>query len=166
MKCLSWDSGTNAPGAVTLFSTTNPSHGKDALDSIIAVARYKSLEVADLRLATFIGPFGRHFGFRNFYQPPIRQTRGLLPPLGNTSQCQLDRLRFTAIQVTLDFNQAHNPLCACNHQFLCPIAPRENSALCTYPRRRTEIPGQSQLGQSESEFRLDLFVAQNIQRIR
>jgi uncharacterized protein (DUF1684 family) len=29
-------------------------------------------------------------------------------------------------KVTLDFNQAYNPLCAYNHQFLCPIAPREN----------------------------------------
>ena len=26
----------------------------------------------------------------------------------------------------LDFNKAYNPLCAYNHEFLCPVAPREN----------------------------------------
>lgn len=29
-------------------------------------------------------------------------------------------------KVTLDFNTAHNPLCAYNHEYLCPVAPREN----------------------------------------
>ena len=29
-------------------------------------------------------------------------------------------------KVTLDFNQAHNPLCAYNHEYLCPVAPKEN----------------------------------------
>lgn len=29
-------------------------------------------------------------------------------------------------KITLDFNRAYNPLCAYNHQFLCPVAPREN----------------------------------------
>jgi uncharacterized protein len=29
-------------------------------------------------------------------------------------------------KITLDFNEAHNPLCAYNHEFLCPIAPKEN----------------------------------------
>ena len=29
-------------------------------------------------------------------------------------------------KIILDFNKAYNPLCAYNHEFLCPIAPKEN----------------------------------------
>ena len=29
-------------------------------------------------------------------------------------------------KVIMDFNTAHNPLCAYNHEYLCPVAPREN----------------------------------------
>lgn len=29
-------------------------------------------------------------------------------------------------KITLDFNTAYNPLCAYNHEYLCPVAPKEN----------------------------------------
>ena len=29
-------------------------------------------------------------------------------------------------KIMLDFNKAYNPLCAYNHEFLCPVAPKEN----------------------------------------
>jgi hypothetical protein len=29
-------------------------------------------------------------------------------------------------KIILDFNKAYNPLCAYNHEFLCPVAPKEN----------------------------------------
>jgi uncharacterized protein (DUF1684 family) len=44
-------------------------------------------------------------------------------------------------KIILDFNKAYNPLCAYNHQFLCPIAPRENRLSIRIRAGERKYPG-------------------------
>jgi uncharacterized protein (DUF1684 family) len=44
-------------------------------------------------------------------------------------------------KIILDFNKAYNPLCAYNHQFLCPIAPRENRLSIPIRAGERKYPG-------------------------
>lgn len=44
-------------------------------------------------------------------------------------------------KVTLDFNTAHNPLCAYNHEYLCPVAPRENRLTVAIRAGERTYPG-------------------------
>jgi uncharacterized protein (DUF1684 family) len=44
-------------------------------------------------------------------------------------------------KVTLDFNTAHNPLCAYNHEYLCPVAPRENRLAAAVRAGERKYPG-------------------------
>lgn len=44
-------------------------------------------------------------------------------------------------QIVLDFNKAYNPLCAYNHEFLCPVAPKENRLPIPIPAGERKYPG-------------------------
>ena len=44
-------------------------------------------------------------------------------------------------KMTLDFNTAHNPLCAYNHEYLCPVAPRENRLSVPIRAGERKYPG-------------------------
>ncbi len=44
-------------------------------------------------------------------------------------------------KMTLDFNTAHNPLCAYNHEYLCPVAPRENRLSAAIRAGERKYPG-------------------------
>ena len=44
-------------------------------------------------------------------------------------------------KITLDFNKAYNPLCAYNHEFLCPVAPKENRLSIPIRAGERKYPG-------------------------
>jgi uncharacterized protein (DUF1684 family) len=44
-------------------------------------------------------------------------------------------------KIILDFNKAYNPLCAYNHEFLCPIAPKENRLRISIRAGERKYPG-------------------------
>jgi uncharacterized protein len=44
-------------------------------------------------------------------------------------------------KVVLDFNTAYNPLCSYNHEFLCPVAPKENRLAIAIPAGERKYPG-------------------------
>jgi uncharacterized protein len=44
-------------------------------------------------------------------------------------------------KIVLDFNRAYNPLCAYNHEFLCPVAPRENRLSLAIRAGEQKYPG-------------------------
>lgn len=44
-------------------------------------------------------------------------------------------------KIVLDFNTAYNPLCAYNHEFLCPVAPRENRLSIAIRAGEQKYPG-------------------------
>jgi uncharacterized protein (DUF1684 family) len=44
-------------------------------------------------------------------------------------------------KIILDFNKAYNPLCAYNHEFLCPVAPKENRLLIPIRAGERKYPG-------------------------
>ena len=44
-------------------------------------------------------------------------------------------------KITLDFNTAYNPLCAYNHEFLCPVAPKENRLSIPIRAGERKYPG-------------------------
>jgi uncharacterized protein len=44
-------------------------------------------------------------------------------------------------KIILDFNKAYNPLCAYNHEFLCPVAPRENRLSIPIRAGERKYPG-------------------------
>ena len=52
-------------------------------------------------------------GIVDFFEEGVAAGKGVLELLGN------DRVR-------LDFNYAYNPSCAFSHDYVCPLAPREN----------------------------------------
>lgn len=43
--------------------------------------------------------------------------------------------------IVLDFNKAYNPLCAYNHEFLCPVAPKENRLSIPIRAGERKYPG-------------------------
>ena len=44
-------------------------------------------------------------------------------------------------KIVLDFNKAYNPLCAYNHEFLCPVAPKENRLSIPIRAGEKKYPG-------------------------
>jgi uncharacterized protein len=44
-------------------------------------------------------------------------------------------------KIVLDFNTAYNPLCAYNHEFLCPVAPKENRLSIPIRAGEQKYPG-------------------------
>jgi uncharacterized protein (DUF1684 family) len=44
-------------------------------------------------------------------------------------------------KIILDFNKSYNPLCAYNHEFLCPVAPKENRLATPIRAGERKYPG-------------------------
>jgi uncharacterized protein (DUF1684 family) len=44
-------------------------------------------------------------------------------------------------KIILDFNKAYNPLCSYNHEFLCPVAPKENRLSIPIRAGEKKYPG-------------------------
>lgn len=46
---------------------------------------------------------------------------------GGGRYIDLDEKAFAENQVTIDFNEAYNPYCVYNHNYACPLPPKENT---------------------------------------